>query len=43
VHTTSELVMLDGQTFSREDVSGAEIIIYVYIVFNMVKITFQLG
>jgi len=43
VHTISELVMLDGQTFSREGVNGAEVIIYICIVFNMVNITFQVG
>jgi hypothetical protein len=43
VHVISELVMLDGQTFSREGVNGAEFIIYICIVFNMENITFQVG
>lgn len=35
--------MLDGQTFSREGVNGAEVIIYICIALNMVNITFQVG
>jgi len=43
VHIISELAMLDGQTFSREGVNGAELNIYICIVFSMVNITFQVG